>query len=513
MVHKEYHLYILVACLLILGIFSIHYQVFNIGVPLQPEEKDLVWTVDAKVDFTASKNRPVKVTMSLPPQNHRFLTLNESFISRNFGVTLNDEEGDDNRESLWSIRRAEGKQTLYYRIVLAKNEHGDELRPPKTVYANELPLSPAEKAAAEVLISTTRSQSADIKTFIAETLKKLNNRSDDNVKSLLSGDFSAENVVDRAVRLLSFAHIPGEYVQGILLGENTKQASLKVWLRSHNGSEWLYFDPSTGREGLPSNALILRYGNQPLLNVVGGINERVTFSVSVQEMNALALADRVGQQIDSGFTEFSLYQLPLQTQQIYRVLMMVPLGVLIILALRTFIGIHTFGTFTPVLISLAFRETEVIWGIVLFTFITAMGLIVRSYLEHLKLLLLPRLGIILTVVVVVMAITSIVTFKLGMERGLSIALFPMVILTMTIERMSIVWEERGAGEALTAGIGSLFAAVLAYFAMEDALVQYIVFTFPGTLLLVMAAMILIGRYRGYRLSELFRFQALVKKHG
>ena len=35
----------------------------------------------------------------------------------------------------------------------------------------------------------------------------------------------------------------------------------------------------------------------------------------------------------------------------------------------------------------------------------------------------------------------------GNTSGLSVALFPMVIIAMTIERMSVVWEERGATDA------------------------------------------------------------------
>ncbi|WP_425048955.1 7TM domain-containing protein, partial [Pseudomonas aeruginosa] len=53
----------------------------------------------------------------------------------------------------------------------------------------------------------------------------------------------------------------------------------------------------------------------------------------------------------------------------------------------------------------------------------------------------------LTFVVVMIAVISLFSHKLGFESGLSIALFPMVILTMTIERLSITWEERGGGHA------------------------------------------------------------------
>ena len=39
---------------------------------------------------------------------------------------------------------------------------------------------------------------------------------------------------------------------------------------------------------------------------------------------------------------------------------------------------------------------------------------------------------------------------MGLETGLSVALFPMVIIAMTIERMSVIWEGRGAQDAIAA---------------------------------------------------------------
>ena len=62
---------------------------------------------------------------------------------------------------------------------------------------------------------------------------------------------------------------------------------------------------------------------------------------------------------------------------------------------------------------------------------------------------------VLIVVVLLMLIISLVSHQLGMETGLSVALFPMVIIAMTIERMSVVWEERGAADAIRGGGGSL----------------------------------------------------------
>jgi hypothetical protein len=97
---------------------------------------------------------------------------------------------------------------------------------------------------------------------------------------------------------------------------------------------------------------------------------------------------------------------------------------------------------------------------------------------------------------------------MGLPQGLSIALFPMVIITMTIERMSIVWEERGAAEAMSQAMGSLAVAAIAYLVMNEPHAQHLVFVFPELLLILLAVILLLGRYSGYRLLELKRFRAL-----
>jgi 7 transmembrane helices usually fused to an inactive transglutaminase len=86
----------------------------------------------------------------------------------------------------------------------------------------------------------------------------------------------------------------------------------------------------------------------------------------------------------------------------------------------------------------------------------------------------------------------------------------MVILTMTIERMCITWDERGASEAIKSGVGSLIAAVIAFVAMSFSPMQYLVFAFPELLIVLLALILLFGQYRGYRLFELFRFKVLAR---
>ena len=247
-----------------------------------------------------------------------------------------------------------------------------------------------------------------------------------------------------------------------------------------------------------------------MFEVSGGKKPSFALTVSPTPINALSIAKTHGLQ-SSLLMRFSLLQLPVHVQETYKILLTLPLGAFIILILRNFIGLKTFGTFMPVLIALAFRETHVIWGIILFVIIVSFGLIARFYLEKLRLLLVPRLACILTVVVLLMIAISVMSQNLGIESGLSVALFPMVILTMTIERMCIAWDERGAPDALKSGIGSIVAAVLAFGAMSNPSLQYLLFAFPELLLVLLSITLAFGQYRGYRFVELFRFNVLAEE--
>ena len=501
------HLKVLITLLVTVGVLVTAYQIFILGIPVTEDETDDLWNIDAKVEFQANPREPVKVQMFVPPLNQDYVSLNESFVSNNYGVSVNRIDG--NRRLTWSARRAEGKQTLYYRLVLTKRYSGEPTKAKGPIFRDSIPVEGAEKIAADALLAPIRQHSADVETFISETIKRVNNVSDDNVKLLLGGDASTSNKAKVIDLLLSIAHVPMERVHTIRLASDLQQ-SPELWLRSFNGKNWLYFNPDSGQQGLPNDRVVWWTGDEPLITVEGGKKAQVSFTLNNSEMNAIRLAKLTDENTDVDFLEYSLYGLPLQTQQTYQIMIMIPIGVLVILILRNLGGLQTLGTFTPVLIALAFRETQLGFGIVLFTIITALGLSLRSYLEHLKLQMLPRLSVVLTFVVVLIAVISLLSHKLGLERGLSVALFPMVILTMTIERLSITWEERGGSHAFKVALGTLFAATLAHLLMSIPELTYFIFTFPAVLLIMVGFMLAMGRYRGYRLTELFRFKAFLK---
>ncbi len=110
------------------------------------------------------------------------------------------------------------------------------------------------------------------------------------------------------------------------------------------------------------------------------------------------------------------------------------------------------------------------------------------------------------VVILLMAILAVISYKLGLDQALTVTFFPTVIVAWTIERMSILWEEEGGYEVLVQGSGSLIVAVMAYLTMSNAVVAHLTFNFPELMLSLLGVILLLGKYTGFRLSELYRFR-------
>lgn len=507
---RNFHVKILALVLTTIGLSLCYYKVTRLGLPLLPTEQADVWAVEARIEFKAHRETPIKAQFYIPRGPAGFTVVDENFVSSSYGLTTEDD--GLHRAAQWAVRQSSGYQVLYYRIHLARDpalgSGPANLDPPSWTPPK---FSDLIRPAVNAVLDEARSKSADTLSFARAVIMRLNAQTPDANVSLLRQDADTPGEwTRRMVNILLGGNIPARLAYLLPLKDGVKHGELVSWIQVYDGSQWQTLNPQTGEPGLPRDAIIWHVGDSPVLEVTGGRFVKLTFSVSKHTQEMTLIAEQRARKMGSRIMEFSLFSLPVQTQNVYKVLLLVPAGAFLIVLLRNVIGVKTFGTFMPILIALAFRETKLVWGVALFSLVVAMGLVIRFYLEYLKLLLVPRLASVLTIVILLMAAISLISYKLGIDRGVSVALFPMVIMAMTIERMSLVWEELGPLEAMHQGLGSLIVAVLGYLLMSSELLGHLSFVFPELLLVVLAATLLLGRYTGYRLTELWRFRAALK---
>ncbi|HLV76842.1 MAG TPA: inactive transglutaminase family protein [Marinobacter sp.] len=489
--------YAFVFLLIAAGISFATWRHLELGIPWMTGEQHPVWMVEARVDFNAG-GEASEISLHIPEQPPGFRILTEQAASPGYGFSIL--ESPRSRRAEWTKRQASGPQTLYFKAQFIPDEDVTEqvpVRPPRAepVFWEE----PLATAVREVLNQATqRSSSPESMTRELIRLMQPDTRTQ-NTTLLVSDD----NYLQLIVRMLNHAGIAARTADGLKLEDARRRQQLIPFIQIYNGERWLTFDPRSGEQGVPDNLLLWRQGSESLLDVVGGDSSQVTFSMLRQTVPALQLATLEASQ--NGLGVLGFYQLPIEEQSMFRMLLLLPVGALIVAFMRIVIGIRTSGTFMPVLIAVAFVQTTLVPGLIAFLSVVAIGLLLRGYLSSLNLLLVSRISALIILVIFITAGLSIIGYQMGFNTGMTVTFFPMVIIAWTIERMSILWEEEGAREVLVQGSGSLFVAICAYLAMSLPLAGHLTFNFPELHLVILGLILLMGQYTGYKLSELRRF--------
>ena len=495
--------YLLVAVFLVSGLSLTVYRHIEAEIPWTPGEEREIWEVEALVDFEADDG-PVTASLALPTDPEGFRLLTENTASPGYGLYYVDEKSG--RRAEWTIRSASGSQQLYYsaQFLVDPAEEARQIKPPaipqSVVWSHPLGIS------ARQVIESARQRSADAFSLARELARDLAEPGEDENVNLLT---SRHDNPELLVRLLNQAGIAAQVVHGLSLEDGRRRQMLQAWVQVFDEDRRMLIDPRTGETGRPPGLLLWENAGIPVLEVEGGSDSRVTFSMlrRTQPASTTVRSEQAG----SGLLDFSIHSLPLEEQALFKSILLIPIGALVVVLLRVLVGLKTSGTFMPVLIALAFMQTSLIPGLVAFLLIVATGLMIRSYLSHLNLLLVARVSAVIITVILIISAYSVLAYRLGISEGLVITFFPMIIISWTIERMSILWEEEGVKEVLIQGGGSLFTAVLAFLAMSHPLVRHLTFNFLGLQLVLMAFILMLGSYSGYRLLELKRFRPMAEE--
>jgi len=494
----------LVAGILIaIGLGLTLYKKIELGFPLLPGQRQAVWTLESKVSFKPIGG-PIEISLALPDPQAGWVVLDDHFASSGFNFSVQELQGD--RRARWTRQSLERTTTLHYKLEVYRSDIYDlgGSAVPDIVLPE---LTQDRLAAMEGMVALLREQSSGSESFTALLLQQLVREQMDQDAAFLFGS-REESKLAVVMDVLAFAGIPSQTVKGIFLEDGRRRQKMDTLIEIYDGDRWHLFDPGNAQPGLPENFFVWQRGAKSVLDVVGGESSQLEFAIVKNTLPIKTVLFMEQQVKERLLLDFSIYSLPVEQQGVFKGLLLIPVGALVVVLLRILVGIRTSGTFMPILIALAFIQTTLLTGLVIFLMVVGVGLWIRFYLTYLNLLLVARITAVVIVVILLMAALSIISYKLGFDQLLTVTFLPTIILAWTIERMSILWEEEGGHEVLIQGGGSLFAAILAYLLMSVDLVEHLTFNFPELMISLLGVVLLLGKYTGYRLVELYRFRDL-----
>jgi len=308
------------------------------------------------------------------------------------------------------------------------------------------------------------------------------------------------------VAICRAGRVPARLVAGFVLDDDS-EAHPNVWVEYRIDKRWIACDPTAGhRWGVPDTYLTVRRDAFGIIRSQGVTAIKARFEIR----RLYHHPDLPSVQGDGLANVLVLTRLTPGMQHTLAILLLLPLGALITAIFRNMVGLQTFGTFTPGLLALSFVYSDWRTGLLVFVMVMIVGLLSRQLLEKIKLLMVPRLGLIMTIVVLCMVMAVSIFDHLGITPSARAVVLPVVILTMMIERLHIKSQEDGLRQAARQLLNTFAVAAVCLLVLRWQWLGRLALTYPEGQLFVAAALIAVGRYAGYRLSELIRFRDLAR---
>ncbi len=501
------------------------YKIKFLGYNLEAVTQSESYHLEMVMDFNGHSS-PVEISMALPKSLPNQTVSDEAFGSEDLKFSF--QKTGINRRGKWSSSSIEGKRQLNYTATIITKNIKYEIDS-TVMLSQQIPNNAAlyllpdrmiqsEDPAINVLAdslhlssdSSVLYNSKIIYEFATFGLKYV--RYSGTIDAVTAYHLNEASCGGKSRIMAALARnlgIPARLVGGKILSSGQSKAT-HIWVEFFVNGYWVPFCPTNKYFAeIPSNYLILYYGEVPFITHTKDINFKYYFNLKKRLTSTVAGLNKLKKNPLDILNIWATFKKVAISLELLKIIIMLPIGILAVVFFRNIVGLETFGTFMPALIAIGFRDTGLWNGMLLFSLIMCFGSVVRIVLDKLHLLHTPRLAILLSTVVLFNLALTAVGVSLGFLNFARVALFPMIILTLTVERLSIITEESGIWNALRIALLTMIVASSSYAIMSSRFLQSIVITFPETILVVIAIYIYIGRYSGFRLIEFTRFKHLL----
>lgn len=313
------------------------------------------------------------------------------------------------------------------------------------------------------------------------------------------------------VALARRANIPSRLVGGLILESGTKRTSHQ-WVEVFINGHWVPYDALNNHfASIPDNYLVLYRGDKVLFGFTPHINFDYLFRIRrhlTPHYDFIAELEDHPLHTHNLWTAFERIGI---SMDLIRIIIMLPLGAFLVVIFRNVIGMETFGTFLPALIAVASRESGLLWGILGFILIAVLVSLIHYPMEKRGLLHTPKMGILLSCVVVLMLALTVIGVRIELFALSHISLLPIAVLTITAERFAILQIEEGLKRALKVMFMTIIVVGCCYFAMNSLAMEAIFLAFPELLLVLVVLNLWLGRWIGMRVTEFGRFRWILKQ--
>jgi len=198
------------------------------------------------------------------------------------------------------------------------------------------------------------------------------------------------------------------------------------------------------------------------------------------------------------------------SQEVLAYILLTPLIATFIAFLRQVVGLKSIGVYHPLLLAFAFVGAGLKEGLILFLLIAVLANAITYLVKKFSFLYLPRLTIVVTVTTLALLLTiSIIRFS---DYNLTLQSYlPIIIILALSDKLVTIQIKKNVRSAIFLISSTIIIALLSYLILNISWLQEISLSYPIIFLITLLIInIFLGRFRGLRINEIWRFKDLLR---
>jgi hypothetical protein len=176
---------------------------------------------------------------------------------------------------------------------------------------------------------------------------------------------------------------------------------------------------------------------------------------------------------------------------------------------RVVIGLPTLDMLVPIALAFALVAVGITVGLLVLAAILIASYLSKVSLSKVRIMFYPKRS--LSMIFLALAVFAALTLGvvLEFEQILSVSIFPILVLMLLGDMIVSVQLHKSSAETFLITGTTIFIGLVGYVTATSTTIQNVVILYPEIILLVIPANIIVGRYFGLRVLEVFRFNKVV----
>lgn len=186
-------------------------------------------------------------------------------------------------------------------------------------------------------------------------------------------------------------------------------------------------------------------------------------------------------------------------------ILLTPILALLVSFVRVVIGLPTLDMLVPIALSFAFVAVGIEVGLLVLLAILFAAYLAKKSLSGFRIMFYPKRSLSMFFLATAVFAALTIGLVLQFEQILSLSIFPVLILMLLGDLIVSVQLHKSSQETLLITGTTIAIGLIGFFIATSNVIQNTLILYPELVLLVIPANILIGRYFGLRVLEVFRF--------